>query len=366
MKKNQILKKMRDDLEEIRNILDEMTEDTGCTCSCGCTAGSDLDNDSEELVDIDEEIEDFIEKIFNRNTYAAHCNTAKKRMKKVIKAAYKTNGADKYALFYRLAERIGTFVAAMVRDKTETEVKIFCSGACRGGLTLIHAWQLKTAITAALMNYSVALQLNLSEIQLRNLNKENIKEVPEIRQMMTGFENVYRIFKNMISVIKVSEGGIEQVLQDRAINTFTDTFKHVMFDILDVMLVAAHREQKHFAIRYSFCMSQLKEVNEIIKEHLHYVFDAVEFNSDDISSLFKEPPIEEDDDDEAEKYFDIEDDDESDFCDSDEDDDAEDEEENEECADDEAEDGDDDDSSDDDSDNSNSEDSDGDIDEEKI
>jgi hypothetical protein len=365
MKKNQILKKMRDDLEEIRDILDGMTEDTGCTCGCGCCADSpDLDNDSEELVDIDEELENFIEKIFNRSTYAVHCSTAKKRMKKVIKAAYKTNGADKYSLFYRLAERIGTMVAAIVRDKTETEVKIFCSGTCRGSLTLIHAWQLKTAITAALMNYAVALQLNLSEIQLRNLNRENIKDVPEIRQMMTGFESVYRIFKNMISVIKVSEDGIEQVLQDRAINTFTDTFKHVMFDILDVMLVAAHREQKHFAIRYSFCMSQLKEVNEIIKEHLHYVFDAVEFNSDDIGSLFKEPPIEEEeDDDESEEYFDIEDDDESDFCDSDEDD-AEDEEENEKDADDDAEDSENDDSSDDSEDSA--EDSDSNIDEEKI
>jgi hypothetical protein len=66
MKKNQILKKMRDDLEEIRDILDGMTEDTGCTCGCGCCADSpDLDNDSEELVDIDEELENFIEKIFN-------------------------------------------------------------------------------------------------------------------------------------------------------------------------------------------------------------------------------------------------------------------------------------------------------------
>lgn len=368
MKKKQILKHMRNvrnDIEEIRDILDELTEYTGCTCSCGCTDGSDVVDDSEEL-DIDEELEDFIEQAFDRHAYTLQCEATKKRMKKAIKAAYKTNDDDKYALYYRLAEHTGSIVAAIVRDKIEAEVMKFLSNTYKRSLTIIHAWQLKTAITAALMNYSVVLQLNLPEIQLRNLNKENIKEVPEIRQMMSSFENVYRIFKNMIGAMKVSEDGVEEVLQDRAMKTFADTFANVLYDILDVMLVAAHREQKHFSIKYSFCKSQLKEVNEIIQQHLHYVFAAVEFNSDDFGKFFREPPIEieeEEDDDEAEKYFDIEDDEESDFCDSDEDDDdAEEEEENEEGADD----GENDDSSDNDSENSKSEDSDSDIDEEKI
>ena len=366
MKKKQILKQMRNvrnDIEEIRDILDELTEYTGCTCSCDCTDSSDVDDSSEEL-NIDEELEDFIEQVFDRKAYTLQCEAAKKRMKRAIKAAYKINDGDKYALYYNLAEHAGTIVAAIVRDKTDTEVMKFFSNTYKRSLTLIHAWQLKSAITTALMNYSVVLQLNLSEIQLRNLNKENIKEVPEIRQMMVGFENVYRIFKNMITAIDSEDDGIKKVFQDRAIKTFTDTFENVLYDILDVMLVAAHREQKHFSIKYSFCMSQLKEVNEIIKQHLHYVFAAVEFNSDDFGKFFMEPlirePLSEEDDDEIS--------DESD--DSTEDDDEFDpyadgavEEEDEE--DDDAEDGENDDSSDD-SENSKSEDSDGDIDEEKI
>lgn len=365
MKKKQILKKMRDDLEEIRYILGEMTDDE-CTCCCGCTdEDSDVNNASDDLVDIDGYLKECIDEIFDRNAYADRCKEAKKRMKRVIKVAYIINNDGKYALYYHLIERISTFVATIVRDNTEAELKRYHSGAQYDSLTLIHAWQLKTAITAALMNYAVVLQLNLSEIQLRNLNRENIKDVPEIRQMMSGFESVYRIFKNMINTINLSEGGIEQVLQIRTINTFTDTFIHVLYDILDVLRVAAHAEQKHFGIRYSFCMSQLKEANETIKQHLHYIFDAVDMNSDDIGSFFKEPPIEEDDDDD--EVSDESEDGAEEYLDTDEENDDDDgelavEEEDEE--DDDVEDNDNDDSSDDDS--ENSEDSDGDIDEEKI